>query len=219
MLFMAQINLANIAELEPRGVLPPTGILYFFACVWMNAIYPRGSRSSPVWAVRYFDGDPATLRPNVPAPPFPAGVSLNYYWNPERNGVGGYHYKPVAFRFETYLTVPVWYDEFPPHPYLDSLETVNKSEYDSYQNLSYLVPGLAHPVHQMLGWVTEDSRSQLGSDGFEKVMLLQLDSNWHGQGSPSDFRWENSGCAWFLITPEALAKREFETAEFIWATT
>ena len=214
MLFLTQINLADIAPLDDQHLLPPTGILYFFACVWVNWITGSGDG---LWAARYFNGDMTSLQRNTPSPPIPDSVKKSTYWSFDGCHVKNYQYRPVAFRLSRYWTLPDRYNPHDPHPYLDSLISENSEEdvYDALDDTLRTHTQVGHPDHQMLGWM-KGGDQLIGASIDHVVLLLQLDSNWSDTEITSDFRWEFVGRGWFLIEPEDLANRDFSRVELLW---
>ncbi|MDV4157651.1 MULTISPECIES: DUF1963 domain-containing protein [Rhizobium] len=63
--FLAQINLEELPDIEARGALPKSGMLYFFALSQSNE--PLESYGSDAWRVLYYPDNPADL-PSRPAP-------------------------------------------------------------------------------------------------------------------------------------------------------
>jgi uncharacterized protein YwqG len=55
--FLAQINLEELPEIEARGALPKTGMLYFFALAESNE--PLQTYGSDAWRVLYYPGNAA----------------------------------------------------------------------------------------------------------------------------------------------------------------
>ncbi|AUW43175.1 DUF1963 domain-containing protein [Rhizobium leguminosarum] len=63
--FLAQINLEELPDIEARGALPKSGMLYFFALSQSNE--PLESYGSDAWRVLYYPDNPADLS-SRPAP-------------------------------------------------------------------------------------------------------------------------------------------------------
>lgn len=197
--FLAQVNLSEIAPLDPTGLLPKHGILYFFA----DDEEPWGFEpaDSNHWRVIYRETVPTTGPTVAPADLAPESLL-----------------KESGLTFESEWTLPPYES-----PMTDGLEMTDEEEE------AYLEADGEEPIHRLFGhpqqvqgfvpyeiamatsgvfngsWDSPEAEKARATYD-EWVLLLQLDSDWETNG----MMWGDVGRLYFYIRKEDLAKRCFD---------
>ncbi len=213
--FIAQIRLADAKPYDLEGLLPPSGMLYFFYeyalyCEHITQIYytPLGP-----YKVIYMEDE------SVPLHRLPHPVSeypLTRYAN-----------EPLLVQTEVYRACPIEFE----------LEWTARTHAHRSKQHSGAFPAsdeqelfwdwwckavddeLAAPMHRLLGIETDhqasistlDYASKAWSLGTEDdwMLLLQLDSDAAGQATPG-FQWVDAGLLYFCIPKADLRARRFD---------
>ena len=215
---LAQIRLDEIAPLDPEGLLPHTGWLYFFheggEQVWGYDPKDRGG-----FRVFHVDVKESVLQRISP----PEGVSE--YMSDSH---------PCSLRFRRVVTLPDPADEDTRalgigmdtgsvrKVYCALLETVIRgaSKSEGFHHLfgyPQLVQGdmrlacqlVTHGLHFRKASAPPDGvAEELAAGAKDWVLLLQLDTDWAGPG----WMWGECGRLYFWIRRQDLAARKFEAA-------
>ncbi len=191
MALLAQLNLAELAEHAPAGVLPEQGWLTLFRAV------ESGGQAGDDFALRYHAGTAEELVRTQPPANLPAAAAA---------------FEPCSLRFEPGVALPDWRDLRWP----EGLDLQQRLE-DWYE-LRLRVAGLEPPggtLHHLLGHpqlVAGDPRNQAaqrgGGEPGDWNLLLQLESDEVGPG----WVWGELGTLYVLIRDEDLAAGRFEGA-------
>ena len=208
--FLLQLRLEDLAAYDLGGVLPATGILYFFCATWKRAL-GSGDTDRDCWKVFHYDGDPSRLERRWEAP-------TGSDWTDQIL---------TCFRieFEHHWTLPDWNDP-------DSYEPLEKplDEYDISETEDTMYSKLldfigqerlddSDPIHRLLGYpqIVQYSRTIEGSfapgEHKEWSLLLQLDTEDMTLARWPDFvsvHWQGGGRGYFYIPAQALAERNFD---------
>lgn len=210
--FLLQLRLEDLAGYNLGGVLPTSGILYFFCATWKRALgYDETDRDC--WKVFHYDGELSLL---TRQPEFPSG--------------GTYTDQPLTclrIEFEPDLVLPDWNDpdaydplgitgdEDPDSDYARYISLWNLSDkpdsrkYDMYDT----------PIHRLLGLpqLVQSGRivkqHHVPGHDQEWCLLLQLDTvDVTGAKYPSiiSVDWQGAGRGYFYIPTQALADRNFD---------
>ena len=209
MVFVAQINLADLKGWKPAEVLPEEGLLSFFAD-------DEASQGCGCWyngqgAVLFYDGAFAKLSLNM-APRASPRASQQQIVAPS--------VPPAAMRFAETLSLPYrWSDPF------NSLQ-MSELEMEEYSAALGEIFGSGEPVlHQMLGHaatIQHDNRAMLAglwaadsgqgpASAEDMRLLLQVDTL---PSAPFPFTWGDGGHLYFWIHVDDLAKRRFDRVLF-----
>ncbi|MCW3062046.1 MAG: hypothetical protein JWQ02_3867 [Capsulimonas sp.] len=213
LLFLAQINLADIAEYDPDSLLPHSGLLLFFAANWVNVV-SEYRLSDGLWKVIYVE-DITTLKPAF-APELPEGLLEDEDYS--QKAPKGHMFRPSAIEFSVEMTIPQAFE----HPAVQLIRSTDEGD-EAFWNLKELlypgreddIPSSHPPIHRMLG------HSQLDQVCFlrwDLILLLQLGSEIRIP-KPSDatnIYWEFGGTGCFFIRPDDLRARNFSEAELIY---
>jgi uncharacterized protein YwqG len=208
--FLAQLNMTHIAEYDKQGLLPKTGMLYFFydaeGFVWGGKPDDRGG-----WRVIYYDGGVPQL---VQAKP-PAGLGADFI------------FKPCRLEFMEWSTLPAWDSD--ESSWLD----LDDEESDAYAEMLDELYGGLGTQHWLLGHpnnIQGDMRTscEMLSQGkkpgpyesagdflaetlkyhesaMKWVLLFQLDTD-----DDAGMMWGDCGRLYFWIREEDLKNRRFE---------
>lgn len=146
--FVAQINLAQVHHHDVEGLLPESGMLYFF-----YYSYNYGDYFSPVnWRVLYHSGTDAAYSPSSPPKPIPPHLEYN----------------PRALKFTTEVTLPRPETCFIGAPGDTSAKLgLTQEEWDTYIQLLYELRA-NKSMHQMLGY-SDDAQPYAMENGYENV--------------------------------------------------
>jgi uncharacterized protein YwqG len=214
--FLAQFNLAEIIPYDDEGVLPKTGLLYFFAAIWTSAI-GEFARDFPCWRVIHWDGDTADLR-RAAVPPVSETVGMG-------NVPPNHRFTCCAVSFTPEETLP---DNNDPLPY-EALGMTD-TESDRYSALLETMDlqswrangGEGEPVHRLLGYpqvvqydmrcdahlhakgldYAENDEDEVGAEKWR--LLFQIDT------APSiHLTWQGWGRGYFWIHEDALQAHDF----------
>jgi uncharacterized protein YwqG len=220
--FIAQINLAEVHALDVTGLLPVSGMLYFFYDADHVPVgYDPAWRGG--WQVLYYDGGRLHLQ-RVPIPtPL---LEKEPTWMPK-----GQHYTACTLMFSLERTLPQ-----EDSTYVDALK-LSRQERDAYRKvLSALEQRTPGPMHRLLGhpdalqgdmqvesqlvshglylgngWPEDRVQAeQLLSGAQDWQLLLQLDTD-----PEAEMLWGIEGRCYYWIETEALLKRHFEDVWFI----
>jgi hypothetical protein len=196
MALLAQLNLAELAEHAPAGVLPEQGWLTLFRAVESG---DRGDQAADgaSFALRYHTGPSEELVRTPPPVALPAAAAA---------------FAPCSLRFEPGVALPDWRDLRWP----EGLDLQQRLE-DWYE-LRLRVAGLEPPggtLHHLLGHpqlVAGDPRNQAaqrgGGEPGEWNLLLQLESDEPGP----NWVWGELGTLYLMIRDEDLDAGRFEGA-------
>jgi len=200
-IFVAQINLKDVSPLDPTGLFPPHGMLYFF-----EGIDDISGNFTPV-LYHPFD---TQLTPAINPEEDPR------FW--EFGEFDVLKESIITFRSE-WMLPPACFD--PVHTVLFNMnETQREHQEEIYYELQKQILALtpAKNVHRMLGYadvnhVTPIEYSQY-RNGEKKswILLLQVNSDY-------DILTGDAGSISFWIDPEALKERDFSSAKEIWEQT
>lgn len=212
LMFLAQINLADIAEYDPDNVLPHSGLLLFFAATWVNDLW-YFETSKNLWHVEYVEDLSTLVSASAPTVPEALLTEEEYGFKAPQ----GHVFTPVALDFSQEMTLPQYFD----HPdflslasddecyqtYLAIIEYLNKQEESDEQNQRI-------PVQRMLGHAQLDQNYAPSNDA---ILLLQLRTDMRMPKPPdaSDLYWEFAGRGCFFIQPEALRAGDYSDVELV----
>src|SRR5262249_27692147 len=167
-------RLADVAPHDAEGVLPPTGMLYVFCALWVDAL-GCSDDDRGAWRVIHHDGDASDLRRTPP--PGDASRPLGC--------------ADVAF-FEE-LTLP--HVEMTPEHQALGLTPEERDRYRDFLMWQMQAhPWQDKPTHRFLGWpevVQGDMRPEEHRDW---RLLLQLDTD-----NRARLCWQAGGRGYFLI--------------------
>lgn len=224
--FIAQIKLNDISAYDHEGVLPHSGMLYFFYHECDESFsYSLKRYGSPLpWRVLYFDGDTAQLQ-----------HASELADLPEEN-----RFAPCAVEFTREITVPPFESPFIKRLGLDyrafsrGAAPETREEADRYMELTKKMHDLyeAPPIHRLLGypepvqgdpfiecqlfsndlgWAEVQTNrtvaSQLERDASDWCLLLQIDSD-----PAANMMWGDVGTIYFCIKHDDMAKGNFDRA-------
>lgn len=192
--FLAQFDLASLAPLDAEGLLPPGGMLYFFAAPWVPAL-GYGAEHDIYVRVFHFDGDLTALR-RAPVPPIPERLYNEGELFPE-----GHVYIPCNVEFEAQQTLP----DIDTLTHIESVY-LSEGEWEKYIDL-YKKSGVRREKfnHRLLGYaqlVQGDMPFKAGPGVWR--LLLQLDTQ-----PDINLEWQAWGRAYFWIEKQALLARDF----------
>jgi len=208
--FLLQLRLEDLAAYDLGGVLPTSGILYFFCATWKAALgWDETDRDC--WKVFHYDGDLSRLARRSVAP-------SGYTWTDQPLTC-------LGIEFQHQWTLP---DNNDPEPYellgeLPGDYDEPETEYARYLRLLELIGqgGLqdGDPIHRLLGlpqivqsgrMVTQD---HVPGHDQEWHLLLQLDTEDVYDTRKPDavtLHWQGSGRGYFYIPTQALAEQNFD---------
>jgi len=215
LLFLAQINLADVTPYDIHSLLPHSGLLLFFAASWVNVL-SEYRVSQGLWRVIYTE-DLENLRPASP-PELPEG--LNDDEDYPDNAPTGHAFRSSALAFSLEMTIPQAFE----HPTIERIRSTEKDN-EAFWDLKKLLypeteddlPINHPPTHRMLGHAQLD---QVFSPNSNSILLLQLGSEIRSPrpADASDIYWEFGGTGCFFIEPDALRNRDFSDIEFVYET-
>jgi len=234
LLFLAQIRMDELPSCGASALLPPSGLLYFFAAVWVDAIGEGHKDEREHQKVIYYDGDLALLR-RTPVPPVPEAL-LTADYEPE-----GHRYPACAVAFHPDVTLPPldWDDGR-----FAALMTEEEQD-DYHEKLGDIVSGAEREVvHRLLGYPQQVQGDMRGKarrfatptefakrsmtpeawreweaykqrrDAQDWELLLQVDTD-----PDNGLEWQGWGTGYFWIAAEALRARDFGNVPLIHQTT
>lgn len=195
--FVAQINLADVAQYDVERLLPTTGILMFFFDHehWFSTQW----QPPEMWRVMYFAGDHRTLKRTVMPSPLP--IMLDSWPHP-----------PCFLTYAREITLPhcdsynQWTrDLFKP------VAPLTRDEINAYFDIQMRLSGIAglkyhFPIHRMLGYA-DPVQNDLHED--DKILLLQVDTD-----GPPETDWGDTGRVYYFVDREALSKGDVSTIRF-----
>ncbi len=208
--FIAQLRLPDVTEYDPEGVLPRSGMLYFFYDAddqpWGSDPADRDS-----WRVVHATEHPDTL---VRTPPFGLGESAIF--------------KPCAVAFATEISLPGWDSAT-----IDSLDLTEEEDelYNELVERIIELKGIDNgPLHRLLGYPDQIQNDmqlecQLSSHGLRAndpgagelregaadwVLLLQIDSD-----ESAEMQWGDRGSIYFMIRRQDLQAHDFDNVWLI----
>lgn len=183
---VAQLRLADVADLDPARRLPPRGsLLFFYNAQWTTFDQDQDHRSC---AVIFHDGpDEALVRATPPRVQFQSEFSDTPQDAPRIHGV-------ASLRFEATATVPGGVSPFIAAPLSDFWQDFH----------AYHLGGEAGKEHRLLGYVDAQDYVDAHAHGTEDQLLLQVDSD-----DAADFQWGDCDRLYFLMTKAELAARDF----------
>lgn len=210
--FIAQINLAEAAPYDLDGLLPPTGMLYFFFefslyCEHITQVYytPEGP-----YRVIYVEDDRVPL---VRKPHPVSDYALTRYANaplPVQTEV----YQPCLLQLQQEWTLHP--PDFGCRERTCLSARSSEPEWDWFRTAE---EELEKPMHRLLGAETDvqgdfstldyASKAWKLGTGADWTLLLQVDSDEAGQSKPG-FRWVDGGMLYFCIHKDDLRQRRFD---------
>jgi uncharacterized protein YwqG len=210
--FIAQIRLADAMPYDLEGLLPPTGMLYFFFefslyCEHITSVYytPEGP-----YRVIYMEDE---TKPLVRMPHPVSEYALIRYANKPLL-VQTEVYKPCALDLEQEWTPRSAYHQSSRQ--LRGAPRENDAAWDWFRTAE---DELARPMHRLLGAETDiqgdfstldyASKAWKLGTGADWTLLLQVDSDEAGQPKPG-FRWVDGGLLYFCIHKDDLRERRFD---------
>jgi uncharacterized protein YwqG len=189
MCFLGQFRMADIAPHDAERILPPTGMLYIFCALWLDAVgYCEEDRGA--WRVIHLEVAPSDLRRT--SPPNDASIPIGC--------------ESVAFFEELTLLDNNMFAEY------EAL-ALNPDEHERYCYFllaqMQAFPWQDEPTHRLLGWpqqVQADMRGDLYPSGHRDWrLLLQIDSN-----ERQNLFWQAGGRGYFWIREPDLRARNFD---------
>jgi uncharacterized protein YwqG len=185
MCFLGQFRMADVAPYDVEGVLPPTGMLYVFCALWVDAL-GCSEDDRGAWRVIHRDGDASDLRrtppPSDTSRPLPCA--------------------DVAF-FEE-LTLP-HIDMSPEYQWLGLSPEEHDRYYDFLMDQMHAHPWQDTPTHRLLGW-PEVVQGDMRPEGHHDWrLLLQIDTD-----NRARLHWQAGGRGYFLIREVDLRARNFD---------
>jgi len=215
LLFLAQINLADVAAHDIEGLLPHSGLLLFFAANWVNVLSDYGN-SDGLWKVIYAP-DLSTLQTASP-PELPDGLMDDEDYS--YTAPTGHVFRPSSLEFSVEMTIPQAFE----HPMVQRMRSTDKDNEAFWELKGLLYPEMQDdipsnhpPIHRMLGHAQLD---QVFSPNSNSILLLQLGSEIRipKPSDASDIYWEFGGTGCFFISPDNLRARDFSDIEFVYET-
>lgn len=232
--FIAQINCAEAYDFDSQGVLPRTGMLYFFYDRFQESWgYEASERDS--WKVTYFHGDPSVLvrteRPPDPPQPEPAkpgfwGRIVHKVLGPTDTILPDAIFPACRVTFSVAATLPSCDSVV-----IDWLE-MTEQETKAYSDLLESFVATPHRGdHRLLGRPRAIQSAVLGEcalisrgvgpdaprdlvareaasikeDGIDWRLLLQVDCD-----DNAEMMWGDTGMLYFCIREADLAHRRFD---------
>ena len=225
--FLAQLNLADVAGYDVGGVLPVSGMLYFFLEVSDETYFGAYLEKQDSWRVLCYDGDLSLL---VRAP-YPDDL-------PQEG-----HFPACALQFSREITLPPSLSalldrlELSKRPFVDwskeefddqlaqEQETPGSYEEDAYAAIKdrlYELYGGDVPIHRLLGYADQlqddlQEECELASRGLKWSdlksseidvsrwrLLLQIDSD-----EECGLSWGDVGRVYYFIQSDALQSRDY----------
>jgi uncharacterized protein YwqG len=209
--FVAQIRLSGVSSLDDEGLLPATGILYFFYSAEQE-VWGFDPRDHSGFKVLYYDGDETLIRTD-----FPSDLPDIAYFHPCR------------IRPEKEISVPP-----PVSDWVDflSFDADRNGDWDAYEQMCD-----EWPMNTMFGYADniqgeQELECELATNGIyvgdaegykdprraplepsipNWRLLLQVDSNEEDCG----MTWGDLGRIYFWIRKDDLANRRFDKSWFI----
>ncbi len=218
LLFLAQIRLDELPVCEAARLLPESGILYFFAAMWIDAIGTGHRDEREHQKALHYDGDPSLLC-RTPVPPVSALLQEADY-EPE-----GHRYPACAVTFALDMTLPdiEWGDG-------EIRALMTEAEQNHYRrdlwDLHHGAEG--EVVHRLLGYPQQvqgdmrgkarsftilpdfPKRSMTPESRREWELLLQVDTD-----PDNGLKWQGWGKGYFWIAADALQVRDFNNVPLI----
>lgn len=209
--FLLQLRLEDLAAYDLEGVLPTSGILYFFCATWKSALgWDETDRDC--WKVLHYDGDLSSLARRLVAP-------TGSDWTDQPLTC-------LGIEFQHQWTLPDGNDPEPFEP-LEGLLGGDfedpETEYARYLRLLELIGqeqiGDGDPIHRLLGLpqIVQSGRmitqNHVPGHDQEWRLLLQIDTEDVYDTRKPDavtVHWQLSGRGYFYIPTQALAERNFD---------
>ncbi|QRG69055.1 YwqG family protein [Brevibacillus choshinensis] len=192
LVFIGQLNLAEIQAIGVPNELPGHGLLYFFYEAAEQSVYGELTDRDG-WRVLFFDGDFSTLKP-VPYPGDHPNGTLPANDMLLRKGLS-LHSDGITVPDKLWDT---YYDEF-----LPSFSEINGSYVCNHQILG-------HP-HNIQGDVFEEiDYFRNVESGGPYTLLLQVDTD----ETNLNVMWGDVGTIYFVITNDDLRARKFDNCYF-----
>ncbi len=198
--FLLQLRLEDLTAYDLGGVLPTSGILYFFCATWKRALgWDETDRDC--WKVFHYDGDLSSLARRSVAP-------IGSDWTDQLLTC-------CRIAFQPEIVLPDWND---PAAY----ERLGLSEEDPYEELFQLSEEpdprkyvkYGGPIHRLLGYPQIVQHGTNAPDPDQNWrLLLQLDTEDITGARWPDFvsvHWQGSGRGYFYIPAQALADQNFD---------
>lgn len=224
MCFLAQLNLAEVAPYDVEGLLPSSGMLYFFCAIWVEGL----DGGENYCRVLFYDGDSSNLT-RAAVPPVSEALQ-NADYEPE-----GHQFPACVIEFSSEMTIE--------GEAAKVRKKLTPEEADRFfdQVLPVLYPDREQEkrrlVHRMLGYPQqvqgpmEDACLDVSGPEFAKremtpqawrewaefkkrrdeargkrhcLLLLQADSD-----PDNGLEWQEWGCGYFWIRDDNLRARDF----------
>ena len=222
--FLLQLRLEDLAAYDLGGILPTSGILYFFCATWKAAL-GSDETDHDCWKVFYYDGDLSKLARRLP--PSPGSRQDGLVYGAAEDAL----LTCCRIEFQPDLTLPAPNDPVTFNPLGIAWDTENaETDYLRYWALMDLPdetdhlrysdlmgprdePGLRDdkPIHHLLGLPQIVQYDRIVGADFvdghnqEWCLLLQLDSD-----ESVGLDWQGGGRGYFYIPTQALAERNFD---------
>jgi uncharacterized protein YwqG len=184
--FVAQIALADVAHLDPRGRLPSTGhLVFFYNSQWSTSDMQPDAACC---AVLHVDGPLERATP--PRVEFQSEFTSEPQLAPFLHGL-------ASLRFETHPSVPMAPSPFIGPPLDDYWQDFTAEHWSSWSP-----GGESYTANHLLGYV--DAQDYVDAQTAADQLLLQIDSD-----GAAEFQWGDCDRLYFVMTADELAARDF----------
>lgn len=190
--FFAQVDCADVAEYNVEGLMPDSGILYFFYELDTMEWNPGDGMSKITYArVLYYSGSKSELRRRD----FPDDL------------IEEYRVPAAEIVFERRYSLPEYWDFKSGHPAMKNHEA-NEIAYDKMRaELGFIQ---RDEITKMFGVIDAIQDDFLDTDNW--VLLLQIDSQTLGKLGKPSIMFGDLGRVYFYIHKEDLTQKTFESA-------